>query len=278
MKKSYLFLLLLLLQSIVFFAQKKEVIYYDLFWGVCDKSEAEYYRIVTFDAYNKPIGMVKDYYITGELQFEGEAISIDVADDSNSKWKGKTVGFYQNGKRQFENFYDSYGNATGLTKNWDENGVMTAFFDFDHEDLYTLQMANNQNDIAYLSALDDETLLDEGSKIVRSEDELVRIYTFYDAKDDEFLQVVHSNNDGFLSVELYINHLSDVLQMETELKQKGFVKMQQKVADRYTFDSNEPQIIETWVHPEYPNCFLLENTNCENYCIISMYANTVFIN
>ena len=71
-------LLILILVSQVAFGQKQEKIYYDKEWQVTQSpAKAEYYRLITFDTNGKPLGIVKDYYITGELQWEGKMLFVD---------------------------------------------------------------------------------------------------------------------------------------------------------------------------------------------------------
>ena len=44
--------------------------YFDENWCRCQPKQAAYYRLVTYEAPNRPKGAVKDYYITGEIQSE----------------------------------------------------------------------------------------------------------------------------------------------------------------------------------------------------------------
>lgn len=119
------------------FAQKQEKIYYDKDWKGCSQSKAEFYRIVNYDENGKPVGKVKDYFITGELQSEIDgAIIIDKYDDSKSKFIGYSQGYYKNGVKSHEIFHDKHGNPE-WGKNWyesgkiqtewkDENGIQTS--------------------------------------------------------------------------------------------------------------------------------------------------------
>lgn len=108
------------------FAQKQEKIYYDKDWKGCYQSKAEFYRIVNYDENGKPVGKVKDYFITGELQSEIDgALYIDKTDDSKSKFTGFSKGFLKNGNREFEILHDNQGNV--LThKIWYGNGKIKA--------------------------------------------------------------------------------------------------------------------------------------------------------
>ncbi len=87
-------------------AQKEETLYYDEDLKVTkNRSEAQYFRVITLDAEGKPIGKVKDYYITGELHAERWPIYIDREDDleygsPKSLWKGELVSYYKNGQKK----------------------------------------------------------------------------------------------------------------------------------------------------------------------------------
>lgn len=124
MKKSIKFYLMFLLLAVGQFAfgQNQEKIYYDKEWKGCSQSKASFYRLVTFNENGKPIGKVKDYFITGELQSEIDgAIHIDKYDDKNSKFTGKSIGYYKSGRKNFEHVMDSQGNEISNI-HWYENG------------------------------------------------------------------------------------------------------------------------------------------------------------
>lgn len=54
-----------------------DTLYYDKDWKGCEKTFATYYRVYALSADNNLKKKFRDYYITGELQSEGEYISID---------------------------------------------------------------------------------------------------------------------------------------------------------------------------------------------------------
>ena len=120
MKQKLIILVIGLFFSLMSFGQDK--IYYDSEWKGCSKNTAEFYRICTFDNGGKPIGEIRDYFITGELQGTAEkALSINKYDDSKSIYIGLTIGYYKNGSKQFENIYNSKGDPIS-TKSYFENG------------------------------------------------------------------------------------------------------------------------------------------------------------
>lgn len=120
MKNIFILLLSMFLVNITY-GQTQEKIYYDSDWKVCNKSNAEYYRIITFDEHGKPLGKVKDYYLTGELQWEGYFTYVDKYDNSRDINEGLSIWYYKNGKKSREsNFID--GKEDGITTFWYENG------------------------------------------------------------------------------------------------------------------------------------------------------------
>lgn len=109
------------------FTQEIDTIYYDSNWkGVPLKALAAYMRIV----YKAPKGslyndVLKDYYITGELQGEGDfPIYIDRYDDSKSKWKGKFTTYYKNGKKHGEIFFNDSSQSHGNQYEYYDNGKL----------------------------------------------------------------------------------------------------------------------------------------------------------
>jgi S1-C subfamily serine protease/antitoxin component YwqK of YwqJK toxin-antitoxin module len=119
MKQKLIILIIGLFLSLTSFGQDK--IYYDADWKVCSKSKADYYRLISFDENEKPKGKVKDYFITGELQWEGYFSYVDKYDNSKDINEGLCIWYYQNGRKQREsNLIQNKEN--GLTTFWHENG------------------------------------------------------------------------------------------------------------------------------------------------------------
>lgn len=98
-------------------------LFYDENWMVVNsESAASFYRLYNANGNGKPIGMIYDYYITGELQGTVEgAIYIDSKNDDSTKSIGKTIGYYKSGQKSFEAIRDLKGNK--LSSKWlYENG------------------------------------------------------------------------------------------------------------------------------------------------------------
>jgi len=118
----YFGLFLLLNCCQIAFGQKQEKLYYNKEWKGCSEAIASFYRLVTLDDNGMSIGIIRDYFISGELQCEiDEALFIDKIDDKNSKIIGKSVGYYKSGKKNFESIYDSKGVIISNV-HWFENG------------------------------------------------------------------------------------------------------------------------------------------------------------
>ena len=76
-----------------------DTLYYDKDWkGVESKAFATYVRVFSDPNDEKFPKRCRDYYITGELQSEGEYISIDKYDDSKSVFNGEWTTYYKSGK------------------------------------------------------------------------------------------------------------------------------------------------------------------------------------
>jgi antitoxin component YwqK of YwqJK toxin-antitoxin module len=99
----------------------QQKIYYDENWKATSASNAAYYRIVTLDAAGKPVGLVKDFYITGEKQWEGNISYMDPANNGNDITEGLNTWFYKNGKKSAQ-VTTIHGKEQGVYKFWSESG------------------------------------------------------------------------------------------------------------------------------------------------------------
>jgi len=60
MKQRLILLVFSVFLSIIVFGQSQEKIYYDENWKVCSKSDADYYRLITFDEKGKMANIHQD--------------------------------------------------------------------------------------------------------------------------------------------------------------------------------------------------------------------------
>lgn len=129
MKPRLILLVFSFFLSITVIGQTQEKIYYDENWKVCSKSDADYYRLITFDEKGKPLGKVKDYYITGELQWEGYFSYVDKYDNSKDINEGHCIWYHKDGKKSRES--EMANNLeNGRTTYWHENGNKAREVDF----------------------------------------------------------------------------------------------------------------------------------------------------
>lgn len=128
--------------------------YFDEKWNRCRQKDASYYRLVTYESHNKPKGIVKDFYMSGQLQSEFTAVYLDYDDERknfhegeatwyfksgkieqkrfyiNNKINGKNTIYYENGQIARETNY-SWGEYHGLFQQWYKTGKpkITAFYE-----------------------------------------------------------------------------------------------------------------------------------------------------
>ena len=71
-------------------------LFYDINWNLCEKENAKYFRVVTLDSNLNPVGLVKDYYMDGSLQGQGNFkvlkpnVNVEIYD-------GEMKYYYENG-------------------------------------------------------------------------------------------------------------------------------------------------------------------------------------
>ena len=101
---------------------KKE--YFSEDWNKIKNSKnASYYRIVTLDKDGTPLGLVKDYYITGELQWTGGIAELSSIHDSLNVLADTVCFYYKNGRKSSQSFYDN-GVLNGDQLEWNEDGIL----------------------------------------------------------------------------------------------------------------------------------------------------------
>lgn len=93
--------------------------YFDDKWNRCKQKDASYYRLVTYQSDNQPKGVVKDFYISGQLQSEFTAVFLDYDDKGKNFHEGEATWYFKNGKIEQKRYY--YNNKI--------NGKNTFYFD-----------------------------------------------------------------------------------------------------------------------------------------------------
>lgn len=84
---------------------KRVIEYFDDEWNRCQPKNAAYYRHITYSAPNIPQGVVKDYYITGEIQSVQYPAFIDYDDEGKTFLEGEQVFYYKNGTVSDKRYY-----------------------------------------------------------------------------------------------------------------------------------------------------------------------------
>ena len=97
--------------------------YFDDKWNRCQQKEASYYRLVTYESDNKPKGVVKDFYISGQLQSEFTAVYLDYDDEGKNFHEGEATWYFKNGKIEQKRYYFN-NKINGKNTFYYDNGQM----------------------------------------------------------------------------------------------------------------------------------------------------------
>lgn len=103
---------------------KKELTeYYNKKWERCSQSEAAYYRKITYRDAHTPIGLVRDYYISGTPYREMNLLYVDCKEIlMDFIGEGVYQTYHQNGNLRFETYVNHRGDFEGRTITYHENG------------------------------------------------------------------------------------------------------------------------------------------------------------
>jgi S1-C subfamily serine protease/antitoxin component YwqK of YwqJK toxin-antitoxin module len=108
--------------------------YFDLNWKRSEPKNAAYFRQITYKSENRPKGIIRDYYISGELQSEYTCLYLDYDDENKNFYEYEAKWYYKNGKIQQTRFY--YNNKiNGRDTYWYENGQKSSEANYDLGDL-----------------------------------------------------------------------------------------------------------------------------------------------
>jgi len=126
----------------------RDTVFYDKNWQQSDPENAGYYRIVSSDTSGKFQYLVKDYYISGQLQMTGtyKSISPDyktgifkywyengqqklICSYVNNKLDGEYLEYYNNGKPKNKKFYKN-GLLNGTEKSWSSKGFLAKVVEY----------------------------------------------------------------------------------------------------------------------------------------------------
>ena len=138
------------------FSQKVDTLYYDKDWKVVEiKQFASFIRYALYPKDINARKLVRDFYVTGEIQGEGGFLSIDPKDDSKSIWEGECVNYYKNNKKERVTFFRN-GVMQGSQLMYFDNGNMKAEKKFENGKCNGLQLeyfenGNKKGEMNYLN-------------------------------------------------------------------------------------------------------------------------------
>lgn len=119
--RHHIFLLILLFSiSHAYADSEMETIYYDKDWkGVQTRHFATFYRMIEKKPAKGLPKKYRDFFISGELQGEGNYVSINRNDNSQSVMDGECITYYKNGQVESKRHFS----------NGNENGEIVYFYD-----------------------------------------------------------------------------------------------------------------------------------------------------
>lgn len=143
--------------------------YFDEDWNRCEPGDAAYYRLITYEEHHKPLGEVRDYYITGELQGKCQFVYVDYDDEGKNFVEGEMVLYHKNGKIKEEATYMN-SKLNGFYSEYYENGNLKTrqFFNSGVPDGDLIGYYENGNP-SIIAKYDNGTLLN--NKYVQFEDD-----------------------------------------------------------------------------------------------------------
>ena len=143
--------------------------YFDKDWNRCQAKEAAYYRLVTYEAPNKPKGIVKDYYISGEKQGDFTAAYLDYDDEGKNFYEGEVNWYYKSGKIEKKCYY--YNNKlNGPAVSYYEDGTIQSTTNYKHGVLDGKETINYPNGSPHIIANYDNGVLKNNKYLQISED------------------------------------------------------------------------------------------------------------
>ncbi|MCD8298093.1 MAG: hypothetical protein LUC88_11025 [Prevotella sp.] len=103
---------------------KLDTLYYDKNWkNITTKAFATYYRVMEKTSDTTSSKPYRGYYFTGELQADGNYITIDKDDDANSVFDGDYELFYKSGKPSEKGSWKN-GKHEGEFTTYNEDGLI----------------------------------------------------------------------------------------------------------------------------------------------------------
>lgn len=126
---------------------KTDTLYYDKNWkGVESMDFATYYRIIPKSSDSQFGKRFRTFYITGEVQAEGQYVSIDKYNDKKSVFDDEVVTYYKSGNVESKSNYEA-GKLEGEREEYTEDGVFCSKYEYKGgnlvNDYYVVERTDN---------------------------------------------------------------------------------------------------------------------------------------
>ena len=143
--------------------------YFDSNWKRCQSKDAAYYRLITYEAPNKPKGIIKDYYITGEQQGDFYAVYMDYDDEGKNFFEGEANWYYKSGKLERKCFFLN-SKINGPEISYFEDGTIQSSANYNNGTLDGAMIAYYPNGTPRIVANYDKGVLKNNKYLQVSED------------------------------------------------------------------------------------------------------------
>ncbi len=137
LSKAVVMLMIVFISSLDMVGQER--IYFDSLWNKTVKENAKFYR--TVDTIHKELFMIRDYYISGEIQMLGHYSSM-----KKEEHEGRFIWYHKNGKKKSETFYKA-NLPQGTSYSWYNTGSLESSggFSSGKRDGYWISFYKNGN-------------------------------------------------------------------------------------------------------------------------------------
>lgn len=182
--------------------------YFDKDWNRCQAKGASYYRLITYAAPHTPKGIIKDYYIGGQLQSSFYAAYMDYDDEGKTFHEGEANWYYPSGKQQRKCYYFN-NDLNGPNTYYYENGTVHASYFYEMGTLEGTVIENYENGKPQMIANYNQGVLknnkylhitEEGACFLVYDENFVRNKKYWEYKGANGILQVNSDNTISLAV------------------------------------------------------------------------------
>lgn len=182
--------------------------YFDKDWNRCQAKQAAYYRLITYEAPNKPKGIIKDYYISGKLQGTFYAAYMDYEDEGKTFHEGEAIWYYKSGKVERKCYYFN-DELNGPETGYFEDGTVQSSSNYDFGVLEGTQIVNFPNGTPRIIANYDQGVLknnkyleitEKGATFLVYDENFIRNREYWEYKGPNGLLQVNSDNTISLAI------------------------------------------------------------------------------